>query len=325
MPAVLDEAEAHMLRASEARRVSWLSFRFSPDWELVAAELRLAAACFQAAGKSNRLVEALKLGTEAEVRMNRLVEAAKLQEQVRCYRMCTFILTHGVKYVGIVNGKCVIDPPVLCIQLAYLLLKDKTLSSKRSNSNGFLSTTAAAYEEALEALQQAVTYYRLSGNYDAAATLLCRIAEKREGEGGCRAVDAAARAYEEALALSVDAQRPICASEVCRNYLCMLVRRGRLEEAVSITLKRTQYLLEIDRTQGVHKALLTAVVLLLALKKPSEASSVLTCREVSTNNMTYDDIAGKGKMHRWITTKVFSYAFAISRHFVVALWERLRS
>ncbi|KAL8432576.1 hypothetical protein ACSSS7_004500 [Eimeria intestinalis] len=169
-------------------------------------------------------------------------------------------------------------------QLGNLLLKHKRAARRSSSSRGHRSATAAAYEEGMECLIQAVSRFKAAGEIESAVNVLLRIAEKREQELSAAALGEAIKAFEDAVELRLSRDEQPHASEVYRHYICMLVRVGELKKAITITLRRLRCLRKLKQISGIHKSILTVTLLYLALGEETLADRMLSGQEALQND-----------------------------------------
>lgn len=166
------------------------------------------------------------------------------------------------------------------LQLGDLLLRHEAASTRSSNSRGFAGAAAGAYEEALTCYLEAVRRYRQAREYDPAVSVLLKMAEMREAELSSLALQEAARCYEEALEIRTSQKLLVHTSEVYRHYICMLVRTEQLQQAAAVSLRRAKCLLDLKRFPAVHKAILSAALLFLAIDNQPMADRILSSKEV---------------------------------------------
>ncbi|KAL8446107.1 hypothetical protein Emag_004847 [Eimeria magna] len=247
----MEAGESHLQRAEAALSPSFLYFfRLSADWHSVSFEAQQAAKAFKASHIPEKEGEALRLAIQAEDALGHPLEAGQLLEQ-----------------------------------LGNLLLKHKRAARRSSSSSrGYRSAAAAAYEEAMECLIQAVSRFKAAGQVDSAVSLLLRIAEKKEQELSAAAVEEAIKAFEEALELRLSRDEQPHASEVYRHYICMLVRVGHFKKAITITLRRLRCLRKLKQISGTHKSILTVTILYLALGEETLADRMLSGQEALQND-----------------------------------------
>lgn len=154
-------------------------------------------------------------------------------------------------------------------------------NSKSSSIRGIPASAAAAYEEGLQCYSEAVKHYKSAASTDAAVCLLLRIAAAREKEKTPESAEAAAAAYEDALHLRSASGKQQETAEVYKHYICMLVRMGQIRQAISVSLRRANCLFELNKLNGVHKSILSAVLLFLSLEQYTMADRTLSGQEVN--------------------------------------------
>ena len=312
----MEVGDLHLQRAEAALSPMFLFFQLSPDWHTVSSEAELAAKAFRAASLHEKEAEALRLGFKAEDHLHHPLVAGRILEQVRSreernrelpnmghivYNEAETgtIRTEGGRLwgargpygcrewgggVSLCLFRVVIYVAVSFLQLGDLLLRHKKAARRTSNSKGYPGAAAAAYEEGLHCYTEAVARYKASGQADFAVSLLMRIAEKREKEVGAKGIEAATKAYEEAIDLRMARKELPHASDVYRLYISMLVRVGELQKAIAVMLRRSECLFKLKQYSGVHKAILTVTVLFLALNQHIMADRILSGQEVRNNS-----------------------------------------
>jgi len=127
--------------------------------------------------------------------------------------------------------------------------------------------------EAAKHWESAIKCFRLCGKVEVAVQAMLKVAALREKQGD---VDAAQGMFEDSVAAYEDENKDYNLSEVYKQYIALLVRHGRTEDAIKAIDGHAAVLARLQQWPFVHKELLSKVVLHLHAQDVVRAEQALT-------------------------------------------------
>eukprot|EP00920_Eleutheroschizon_duboscqi_P037760 GHVT01090419.1.p1 GENE.GHVT01090419.1~~GHVT01090419.1.p1 ORF type:complete len:270 (+),score=27.08 GHVT01090419.1:611-1420(+) len=240
------EGQGYTKRAERALSTSFFSLKFSPDWDVAAAEYGRAAQCFQTGAQ--RICP---------------VDPGALQHAAATHLKVAAIRERQHDSFGAGRAR----------EQAGRLLVDAAKSLEPSKDS------AALLSAGLEQWRTASLRYEEGGKAETSVRLLRKVAAEEETSG--HDVTAASATLSRAIAIHTAEEQFIYASDVYREQINLLARNSRWDDLVPVIHGHLECLQRQQQHSAIHRALLSLILVHRARGDLQGAEDVVAANDVS--------------------------------------------